>query len=161
MPGPQPKPTYLKILEGNPGKRKLNRREPRFSSDGLTCPKWLKGDARREWQRLVPMLKRQGVATTVDRAVLAGYCQSYARWKQAEEIIDRCGMVMEFQREDGSTYMQQRPEVSIAQKSFQLMLQASARLGLDPASRSKVSVPEQERDELDDLLGGQRKAGAG
>ncbi len=28
MPGPRPTPTYLKLLRGNPGKRKLNKREP-------------------------------------------------------------------------------------------------------------------------------------
>jgi len=28
MRGPPPKPTYLRILEGNPSKRPLNRNEP-------------------------------------------------------------------------------------------------------------------------------------
>ena len=28
MPGPRPTPNYLKLLRGNPGKRKLNKHEP-------------------------------------------------------------------------------------------------------------------------------------
>jgi len=38
--GRPPKPTAIKELEGNPGKRKLNRDEPKFTtlSEELLCP---------------------------------------------------------------------------------------------------------------------------
>ena len=41
MAGRKPKPTALKKLEGNPGKRKLNTKEPMPGKGMPDCPKWL------------------------------------------------------------------------------------------------------------------------
>ena len=41
MAGRKPKPTALKKLEGNPGKRKLNMKEPMPEKGMPDCPKWL------------------------------------------------------------------------------------------------------------------------
>jgi P27 family predicted phage terminase small subunit len=79
----------------------------------------------------------------VDRAALGAYCQAYARWRQAEEILDREGLI--FTTHTG--YIQQRPEVAIAQKSLQLMKSYLIEFGLTPSSRSKISLPEPERED--------------
>ena len=39
--GRKPKPTALKKLEGNLGKRKLNTKEPMPGKEMPDCPKWL------------------------------------------------------------------------------------------------------------------------
>ncbi len=41
MAGRKPKPTAVKKLEGNPGKRKLNKNEPVPAKGMSTCPDWL------------------------------------------------------------------------------------------------------------------------
>lgn len=41
MAGRKPKPTAIKKLEGNPGKRKLNTKEPAPVKGMPTCPEWL------------------------------------------------------------------------------------------------------------------------
>lgn len=41
MAGRKPKPTALKKLEGNPGKRKLNTKEPVPAKGMPDCPVWL------------------------------------------------------------------------------------------------------------------------
>ena len=43
--GRKPKPTAMKELEGNPGKRKLNKKEPMPGKGMPDCPKWLLPDA--------------------------------------------------------------------------------------------------------------------
>ena len=48
--GRKPKPTALKELEGNPGKRPLNDREPKPEKKAPPCPKWLNDDAKKEWR---------------------------------------------------------------------------------------------------------------
>ena len=83
MAGRKPKPTALKALEGNPGKRKLNKKEPMPGKGMPDCPKWLLPDAQEEWKRLCEKLNQMGVLTEVDRSAFAAYCQSYARWKEA------------------------------------------------------------------------------
>lgn len=45
MAGRKPKPTVVKILEGNPGKRKLNDKEPMPVKGMPTCPAWLMKEA--------------------------------------------------------------------------------------------------------------------
>ena len=44
--GRKPKPTALKVLEGNPGKRPLNDREPVPPKATLKCPAWLLPEAK-------------------------------------------------------------------------------------------------------------------
>lgn len=43
--GRKPKPTAVKQLEGNPGKRQLNANEPKPVARAPSCPKWLEDDA--------------------------------------------------------------------------------------------------------------------
>ena len=85
MAGRKPKPTALKKLEGNPGKRKMNTKEPVPDKGMPDCPKWLLPEAKEEWKRLCQKLSEMGVLTEIDMAAFAAYCQSYARW--ASDII--------------------------------------------------------------------------
>ena len=72
----KPKPTAMKELEGNLGKRKLNRKEPMPGKGMPDCPKWVLSEAQEEWRRLCEKLNQMGVLTEVDRSAFAAYCQS-------------------------------------------------------------------------------------
>lgn len=151
--GRKPKPTELKVLEGNPGKRKLNDREPKPKKQAPTCPKWLEDEAKKEWKRLAKKMEAIGILTEVDLAAFAGYCQSYARWKEAEEYLSANGATFT----TPSGYVQQVPQVSIAQTYLKLMGKYASEFGLTPASRSRLiadSKPEAPVDEMDELLRG-------
>lgn len=152
MAGRKPKPTALKELEGNPGKRKLNKSEAKPSKAMPECPSWLLPEAKKEWMRLSENLNNLGLLSKVDRAAFAAYCQSYARWKEAHEHID----------EEGSTfvtntgYQQQSPWVGIANTNQKLMMQAASEFGLTPSSRSRIIADDSngssEVDEMEFLL---------
>lgn len=73
MRGRRPKPTRLKVLTGNPGKRPLNQTEPRPEITVPDCPIELGEVARREWNRLVGELAALKLLTNFDRAALAAY----------------------------------------------------------------------------------------
>lgn len=77
MAGRKPKPTAVKKLEGNPGKRKLNTKEPNPGKGMPDCPTWLLPEAKTEWIRLSEKLNQMGVLTEIDRSAFAAYCQSY------------------------------------------------------------------------------------
>ena len=49
MAGRKPKLTAVKKLEGNPGKRKLNTKEPIPAKGMPTCPDWLMPEAKKEF----------------------------------------------------------------------------------------------------------------
>lgn len=73
----RPTPTAIKKLAGNPGKRRMNDSEIEPAPGAPECPDWLVGDAREEWERIVPELDRLGVLTRVDNSVLIGHCATY------------------------------------------------------------------------------------
>jgi P27 family predicted phage terminase small subunit len=101
---------------------------------------WLDREAKREWRRVAPELERLGMLTRVDMAALAGYCQSYARWKQAEKVLSELGTT--FVTEKG--YLMPRPEVAVARTSLQMVRAFCAEFGLTPSARGRMTVPEPE-----------------
>ena len=132
--GRKPKPTALKLLEGNPGKRPINEHEPVPPKGTVKCPTWLEPEAKKEWTRLAPSLEAMGVLTQADLTAFAGYCQAYARWKEAEEFISQHGSI--FQTPSG--YVQQVPQVSIAQQNLKIMQSFCSEFGLTPATRARI-----------------------
>ena len=151
--GRKPKPTALKELEGNLGKRQLNMNEPKPLAKAPTCPKWLEDEAKKEWKRLAKKMEQLGILTEVDMAAFAGYCQAYARWKAAEEFISKHGAIVK----TPSGYWQQVPQVSIAQQYLKDMQKLAEQFGLTPASRSRIiadATKTEYIDDMDKLLGG-------
>lgn len=71
MAGRKPKPTAIKELEGNPGKRILNKKEPKPEKGMPVCPEWLLPEAKAEWKRLSDKLNQMGVLTEVDMVAFA------------------------------------------------------------------------------------------
>lgn len=98
------------------------------------CPEWLEDDAKKEWKRLGKVLAEMGMLTEIDRASFAGYCQAYARWKGAEEFITRHGDIVR----TPNGYLQQVPQVSIAQTNLKIMLKFCEQFGLTPSARSRL-----------------------
>ena len=77
------------------------------------------------------------------------FCQSYARWQEAEEAIAEHGLT--FTTEKG--YVMQRPEVIISRNERRRLLDAAVQLGLTPAVRARIPVtPPDPADELEEFL---------
>jgi P27 family predicted phage terminase small subunit len=153
--GRKPTPTAIKELEGNPGKRELNINEPKPEKKAPKCPIWLDAEAKKEWKRLAIQMEQLGILTVIDMAAFAGYCQAYARWKEAEEFISKHGTIVK----TPSGYWQQVPQVSIAQTYLKIMIRFCEQFGLTPSSRSRIvadtgSVDTDDPMEMILLLGG-------
>ena len=143
----RPKPTALKRLEGNPGKRKLNDKEPQLSGR-TTCPRWLSPQAKGEWRRVYQALASAGVVTMADRAMLAEYCQAWADLREATETLRTEGAVTTTEK----GYAMPSPWVAIRNKAAERLRRAATELGMTPAARSKISVDTPQADPVDDLL---------
>ena len=149
MGGRKPKPTALKELAGNPGKRALNRREPKPANGLPTCPRHLTGEARRESRRGAGELARMGVVTVVDRAALAAYCQAWARWVEAEGEVARLGTIV---KTAGGNLIQ-NPYLAVANRALEQMTRLAGEFGMTPSSRSRVQAQAgEEGPTLADLL---------
>ena len=113
MRGRKPKPTVLKLVTGNPGRRPLNKLEPR-PAPGVVKPRFLKGRAAKIWAQHAPELERLGVLTSVDG-------QMFATW---------CVLAAEFERD---------PRIMTASRISQMRALASS-FGLDASSRARMNV---------------------
>jgi P27 family predicted phage terminase small subunit len=136
MRGRKPKPTALKLIEGNPGKRPLNAGEPRPGLKMPTCPAHLCPSAKAEWKRLAGQMHTLGIVTEFDRSALAAYCQAYGRWVEAERKLNETPLLIKLP----SGYIQPSPWLAIANKQLELMHKYLTDLGLSPASRSRITT---------------------
>ena len=112
--GRKPKPTALKKLEGNPGKRPLNELEP---------------------MPAITMLRCAGILTAADAVTFAGYCQAYARWREAEEQISKLGMIY---KDKVTGKIHPNPYIAISRAAFTEVKSMAAEFGLTPATRTAI-----------------------
>lgn len=133
-PGPAPTPSALRLVD--PDERPRRPTEPRFRSKPVPCPSWLSPAARKEWRRIHPELRRLGLLTKADRGVLAAYCDAYARWAEAVELLRRKG----FTARTPNGYIQQRPEVAIVRNERAAMLRFAQEFGFSPAARTRIDA---------------------
>ena len=154
MKGRKPKPTKMKLLAGNPGKRPINDHEPSyvpFSSLGEPPPE-LDQIAKEEWMYIVPLLTESGVLTAIDKTAITAYCMLFSRWIQAEAEIRKSGCVSK-----GSTgSLVISPWVRIASKAVEEMRSLMSEFGMTPVARSRINVASTRtvEDELDRALFG-------
>ena len=139
--GPPPKPSALKLLQGNPGKRPVNVREPKPRTDTPRCPSWLDDEAKKCWRELVPELKGMGVLTYIDGNALTAYCDTWSRWKRAVLFLQAKGDVYTIKDEQGKIrYVQQWPQVAIARNLLAVLNRYQQEFGLTPASRTRLVI---------------------
>ena len=158
--GRKPKPTALRVLNGNPGKRALPSGEATPGRGAPPMPAFIAENdvARGEWERVVPALDKIGVLTCVDGAILEAYCICYAHWRQHEEALraynaSNDGHVFNTSTQEGREYLQVLPQVSILLKYEAMMHSLMAELGLSPAMRTRiVGPPPGEEKESNDRL---------
>lgn len=152
--GPLPKPTALKVLEGNPGKRALNLSDginPRVEIPSL--PKHLGIEARKEWRRITPLLEELGLVSGLDRTALALYCQAVGRLAELETAFNGKVNQLESTGLDYSEAVYQASHATTpsgyAQQSVMVQLIKSHReqvnrylmhFGLSPAARGRVQA---------------------
>lgn len=145
------KPDALKRLEGNPGHRPLNRDEPKFDAV-ISCPAWLTMGAKTEWRRILgALMKVPGLLMTVDRAVLASYCQAYARWRDAEDHVEKDGATITITGQHGYCAEQVSPWVNISKTYHDAMMKSAREMGFTPAARSGVKVQQPNKPPQDPL----------
>ena len=144
--GPQPKPTNEKQRLGNPGKRPLNDAEPEPAGQP-TPPDYLDDYAAEVWRRVM-LSMAEGVYTMCDEQLLASYCQACSLHRQAV-LVNQVGrnnarlekIITETMYRDtnGKDWIRIQKEQAAAIASI------GSRLGLDPAARTAIKVPDKQK----------------
>lgn len=160
MSGPAPKPTALKLVEGNKGKRKINAHEPdpAYLND-LTPPTWLPAAAAEVWNETAPKLRAAKVLTELDVHALAMGCVAIAQYRASvSRIGDDMVKSKHVTNDEGKTVElgeHVNPWLIVQSMTYKQAMGIFAQFGLTPAARSRIAINPQ-----DDLFGhGQAPAG--
>ena len=102
-------------------------------------PVGLSRQAARVWKSLGPKLHDLGLLADIDQSTFAVYCQAYADWLELTRHLNRLGPTQWYSVAE-SGYRQVIPEVAVRDKCYQTMQRLETRFGLDPSSRSSLSV---------------------
>lgn len=129
-----PKPQNLKKLQGTYTKARDTGTEAAVPNSKPTCPSWLPKEAKAEWRRIANALHDAGLLKGIDRAALAAYCNAWARWKQAELLVQEGGLLSE--TSNGNVI--QAPAVGVANVAMRDMLKILKEFGMTPSSRSRL-----------------------
>jgi P27 family predicted phage terminase small subunit len=135
--GRPPKPTALKLVARNPGKRPLPKNEPMPRIESPPRPKHLSGEAAMEWDRLAPALVRLRLLSRLDRAAFAAYCAAWGRHVEAEEQIAKASAVTSSRL--GSSVV--NPWATISRQAADQMCKFLSEFGLSPAARARLALP--------------------
>lgn len=121
MRGRPKKPVLLHKLHGTDRKDRMEKRVGELSLDSALPepPEWLIPEARAEWERLVADSKYRACLATVDRAMMASYCQLWARFVESETT-------------EGKEFSGTR---------LSALVQIAGKLGLNPQDRTKIKTP--------------------
>jgi len=154
MAGRRPTPTALKLVTGNPGKRALNKKEPKPAAKAPPCPAHLDSDAKAVWKRLCSLLKKMGVLTEADGLALERLCDCYSDILRCRELIERDGRTYTTLDQNSNTLIKNNPAVNQLRAADSQFKSYLVEFGLTPAARSKVNVDPPDDDKKKDPLAG-------
>lgn len=149
--GPAPTPTPLLQLRGS-WRANKNRNQPEPPQRMPRAPDFIRhrSDEYMAWKYLAERLHRLGLLTEIDRNALARYCVLWARWRKAEEFIEKHGDTHPVRKvikdEQGNEKVvvlgfKPFPQVRLAGDLADRLLRLEQQFGLTPASRPQIQVP--------------------
>lgn len=100
-------------------------------------PPWLEGVALEEWHRVAPLLASRRLLTELDQQTLAAYCDAFALYLRAREMVANEGLVIE----GPNGALRSHPAVKHCREFFQELRRISAEFGFTPAARARIDCP--------------------
>lgn len=151
--GRNKEPTEIKVLRGNPGKRKIDSDEVKPRPLVGECPSWLNSYAKEVWNEYSPKLERLGLLTEADFLDFQNLCIQAGMLRKAYEDLERKKTLV---MKAPSGYQQQRPEIGIINTCTKNITSLCSKFGMSPSDRAGLSSPEasKKRSKLSGLLSG-------
>ncbi|HWX48138.1 MAG TPA: phage terminase small subunit P27 family [Roseomonas sp.] len=143
MKGRKPKPSHLKLVDGNPGKREIPLDPLRLQSVEAEPPSYLDSYAREAWNQVVPPLVQKQLFTQLDHVALATWCAAYGQWRRALEALEAAGEDTYVTEGRMGKMIRARPQVGIANEAIRVMNAVGSNFGFSPAARLRLRGVEQ------------------
>ena len=126
--GPVSMPDNVRQLRGETRPSQQSR-QPMPVRGVPSQPAFLDPEAKAEWKRVTPELRRLGLLAHLDRAILSTYCEAWAVWVDAAKA----------RRTDDSSMAWRR-----YRDSSRLVSDLATALGLTPNARGRMKAPDPE-----------------
>lgn len=137
MAGRKPKPTALKILQGNPGKRALNKNEMKVRGDlKSNPPSYMSAECAKVWRETVAAMPK-GILKKLDTSVLESFVSSYTEFRRLHVLLQD-GTQDLLGTERGA--MKANPLFTAKHKAQMTMLRTAVEMGMTPSSRSRINA---------------------
>ena len=142
MAGRPRKPTALKLLHGDFEKdpQRQNKREPIAKAGRPTCPRHLKGEARKEWTRVTKELADLTVLAKTDRAALQHYCETWELRSIALADVQKNGCFYTTIDQGGNVIRKRNPADVAFLEYSRLCHKYLTEFGLTPSSRTRIQI---------------------
>ena len=139
--GRKPLPTHLKLVTGNPGKRAINRQEPKAPLGRPSCPAHASDKARETWGYVCGLLEDMGILATTDALAIEMLCEAYADFVAASKALKDFGSdFYETATESGSIMYRAHPALAKKQDADRRIRGWLAEFGLTPSARSRIKL---------------------
>ncbi len=112
----------------------------------VRCPSWLSKAGKKEWRRVVPELFDVGLATGLDQALLAAYCEEYATMIECAAYIQGQGGIAAYLEGKNS---QTQPHLSALTSSRKFIKAVAAKFKLNPSQRAEMVLRRKKDKNLD------------
>ncbi len=152
MAGRKASPTALKLIKGNPGKRAINKAEPKPKAVRPRKPAHIDAKAKRYWEDLCKILEDMGVLTIADGKALEMLCDAYADYRDCQAIVKKEGRTYITFSVAGDKLIKAHPAVSQASDAWKRVKSMMSEFGLTPSSRSGVKGKSADIDPLEAFL---------
>jgi phage terminase small subunit len=141
--GRRPKPTALKVLHGNPGRRKLNEGEPKPPEGAVMAPERMSKAAKVVWDEIAPVCIAMGTLTTADVWAFKTLCELQATIDMASRQKDAPEFAPFTVSDDfnGAPKMGLHAAIKLEKEYAPVIRPYYDYFGLNPSGRAKVSVP--------------------
>ena len=141
MRGRKPVPSHLKVVSGNPGRRPINKSEPKPVRSRPAAPSHMSGKAQETWGYVSAILDRMGVLTEADAIALEMLCEAYADHLSARATLSERGShYYETTNQSGDVMHRAHPAVAVMQDADKRIKAWLAEFGKTPSSRSRLKA---------------------
>lgn len=151
MKGRKRTPTQIKLVRGNPGKRKINKNEPKGQPIYPDPSKDLKyAETKALWKKYAPVAFRMGVLTENSEHTWSVTWEAYDDYLKAREDVYKNGITLETTGANNSVVQKANPAIKMMENAWRRHVHGLSLFGFNPMDQGKVTVdkPEEEEDPL-------------
>jgi len=147
MRGRPRKPAYLRMIEGDTRNRGVNKHNELLAAEPIPlyplgeAPESLDDVGKEVWYRITRELPR-GMLRSTDCYLVESYCNAVSLYREAHDKLKKSSMLIK----DPSGHARQSPYLAIMNTQSRIMHKLGSELGLSPVARTRISIPEGERD---------------